>query len=854
MDSKIILKAMILGLLTLGCQEEKSSKSIDQIAEDKTTINKTTEDKVAESLPLRANRIAEWVLETYDMVHEGFAEAESELRTENRSIEKVLEELLSLIRGKASEARKRRKQLFAIKKELLSLREKLAELSSSSERKPLQQKIAEVEVIIDGRLKDMETFDFPFIEKLDADFHERVQTWRSAVLTFQETSFENAGKKTAKLLTEYLHEKRLGFVIIQRKAAWGDTDSQFSLGLICEKEQNYESAIDWFLRAEKQKTLGARAYAWQIYDASGNRKLASALQVLSEQFPQMMLRLRNDSMRIAFLSSYLQHGASHLLLLRQKNKIENDLAVLKKRISQGNTNSKNLRLGQLNGEFEEISEKVSQNFKVLEKLREENIENKFPLEEDNGISIKSKIIPSKFGSEDAKEVYRAVIDSMIELTTLYKQWNSPIMEMRIRQLEDVTHFGRWGTEMNPFFSDIDFLEKEMQLYNSRIDEHIRSAKSIDANLSKILMKARHTIDIVNLAIGEAGFPSLDYRTKLDWYPIRHKLQAIKEFEGTTGLMIALKEMKGNDMSDEIGEMNRLISLQKVLLSRRKGMPPRIFSLCIPTQFHADTVSNEFPDFEMNNLLNLSALLEQCSIEFTISILYCTMSEEIHAVLEELGGFASDGEAFLTQKGIEVIHKSQRLNAKEPKLNRTTGNRLLAPLISRTEKLRLCLSVALKEVASIAKNDRRSDPIETLSRLNQVFESFVREWKSVGCPPMHHLQRAPPTQADLLGQMLEIMRSQSAQKAPDLSADRIAMIACMHRRASLLAQRNPSEFLPFMKFASYYYLNEWSWRAQKGDPNAILLMAMCYRNGLFRPKNQTFSNELIKVANNLKTKF
>ena len=90
----LVQNTLFLGLLLIACKEEIPTTS-------------PTIEKKEESPVLRAHRMTEWVLETYDSIESGFAKAESELTKDNPNIERILNEIESLIIGKASEAVKR---------------------------------------------------------------------------------------------------------------------------------------------------------------------------------------------------------------------------------------------------------------------------------------------------------------------------------------------------------------------------------------------------------------------------------------------------------------------------------------------------------------------------------------------------------------------------------------------------------------------------------------------------------------------------------------------------------------------------------------------------------------------------
>ena len=93
-------------------------------------------------------------------------------------------------------------------------------LTDSSDRKLFKEKVSEVKTILDGKLKDIEDYDLPLFEKLSEDFQERLDAWKIALVSFRNASSTDAGKKIAKLTSEFFHNE-LGLVIIRGKPDGG---------------------------------------------------------------------------------------------------------------------------------------------------------------------------------------------------------------------------------------------------------------------------------------------------------------------------------------------------------------------------------------------------------------------------------------------------------------------------------------------------------------------------------------------------------------------------------------------------------------------------------------------------------
>ena len=833
----LVQKALLLGVLVIGCKEEAPPPS------------PTTEKKEGSPV-LRASRMTEWVLKTYDSIEKGFAKAESELTRENPNIEQVLNEVESLIMGKAGEAAEKKEQLASIKKELIGLREEMSQMSStaSSDRELFKQKISDLEKILDGRVKDIEEYDLPLFEKLSEDFQERLNAWKIALVSFRNASSENAGKKMAKLTSEYFHNE-LGWVIIMRKANWGDTDAQFNLGLIYEKglivPKNHESAIKWHLRSEKGRHVETRAHIWKMYVEKGDFKLAKNMLDFSGEFPEVMLKLNHDADRMVLLADYLRYGSLHLSLLREKKNIENALADVEDRISER---------ASLERESRETLAKISRNMKILEDLPQSSGGSPLPWTRNDSSS--NDRVQSLNTTMDEQSCYETLSHSMSDLIALYKRWNAPVMEMRTRQLEDLVRTGGWERQSALFLSGISSAREASKKQIALVDEHVQNTKSINESLGEFLSGTRHTIESINLLILDAGFPALSFKTNLNWFPESHQIYEITENDKPRRLRISMDEVSKELIGGKVVTLKNLISEHVALNGRKDGMSPRVFSLCIPSQFHADLRSDRFSDLEMNNLLNLSALLEQCSVELTASILYCMMSEDMHEALLELGKMASEGKVFLGGTGAEIINRAQKVMREKTRSAWVKDHGLIAPLISDTEKLRASLFNALREISSIAGKDEGKDPMETMWKLNQVIEGFLKNWKQFGYPPIKFSTPKGPFGSE--PNFHDVNRLTSAQKGndqrpPELSSKRYGRIACMHRRAVLLSAAKPKQFLRFMEFASYHYLSEWSVAAKRANPDAILLLSTCYRHGLARPQNTALSNQLAKLASELKYK-
>jgi len=833
-----ILESLLLVFLVIGCKEEKTQEPI-------------ITEKKEESPVLRVDQMTKWVLDSHDSIQDGFAKAESELTKENSDIDQILDGLESLIVGKGTEAAEREEQLEAIKKELIVLCEDMGQMSSTnlSDRKLFKQKIFDVEEIIDGRLKDIEEYDLPFFIKLSEEFQDRLNSWKIALVSFRNASSENAGKKMAKLTSEYFHNE-LGLVITMRKAAWGDTDSQFNLGLMYEKglrfQKDHQSAIKWYLQSEKDWYFETRAHLWKMYKEKGEYELAKKMQRLDGKFPEVILKLSKDAERIVLLADYLNYGSLHLSLLREKNKIEEALS---------NVQESNLERSSLERKSRETKAKISRNLNILEKLPQESADGSpFPWKIVNSSSaarIQAGNIPM-----DERACYQVLSESMYDLITLYKRLNSPVIEMRIKQLGYLAPAERWEVESALFLSGIPSAKEAPKQKASLISKHVQSAESIDESLAKFLIGVRHTIESVKLLIRKAGFPDLSFGTNLNWFPENHQIYEIIENETTESLRISMEKVSKEFTSRELLTLKKLISEYVALTDLKEGMSPHTFSLCIPSRFDADLSANNFSDLEMNNLFNLSALLEQCSIELTTSILYCLLSEDLHGALLKMGQMSSDAKVFLEGTGEEIINRAQLVMIEKTRASWVKDHGLISPLISETENLRVSLVNVLREISLIAEKDENKDPMETIWKLNQVFEDFLQNWKQFGCPPKKYEKAKFPSGNQL--NSIDKNRIASAQKgkahsSAELSAKRNRRITCMHRRAVLLSRVNPKQFLRFMEFASYHYLSEWSMAAKMDNPNAIHLLSACYRNGLERPKNIALSNQLAKVASELKYK-
>jgi hypothetical protein len=430
---------------------------------------------------------------------------------------------------------------------------------------------------------------------------------------------------------------------------------------------------------------------------------------------------------------------------------------------------------------------------------------------------------------------------MTELIALYKKWNSPVMQMRRRQLDYLVRAEGWETESQLFLGgDPSAKEASKKRYNI-FKKHMQDTKAISESLHKFLSGVRHTIESINLLILDTGFPSLNFKTNLNWFPTIHQIDENSGYEKSSKIRFSMDNASKDLIGPELLELKKLISEHVALFVKKNGMSQRVFSLCIPDQFQADLASERFSDIELNNLMNLSALLEQSSLEFTTSILYCMLSDDMHPTLLELANMSSEGEVFLAGTGHGIINRAQSTMHKKSRSTWVKHHGLFSQLITNTEKLRMSLHDAFKGISSIAEKDLSKDPIETMWQLNQVFERFFKNWNQYGCPPIKFSSLNPLT-SDPKG---------NDPRSTQISSKRLARIACTYRRAKLLSATNPSQFVRFMKFASYHYLSEWSVAAKIDNQDAILLLAACYHNGLARPQSTVFSNLLVKVASELK---
>ena len=503
----MVQNTLFLGLLLIACKEEIPSSS-------------PTIEKKEESPVLRAHRLTEWVLETYDSIESGFAKAESELTKDNPDIERILNETESLISGKANEAVKKRNELDSIKKELIGLRKEMIQMSltDSSDRKLFKEKVSEVKTILDGKLKDIEDYDLPLFEKLSEDFQERLDAWKIALVSFRNASSTNAGKKIAKLTSEFFHND-LGLVIIMRKAGWGDAEAQFDLGLIHDKGlrvlQNHETAMKWYLEAEKEgdfETI-ARAHIWRINEEKGNSELANKMLNFSGKFPEVILQLSNDAERMVLLTDYLRYGSLHLSLSIEKKKIEKALAKSEDLISERSSLERKLR---------ETKAKILRNLKILKNLPQSSGGSPLPWTSyDSNTANKDQ---SGIVSVDEESFYENLTQSMTELIALYKKWNSPVLQMRRRQLDDLVGAGGWETESKLFLSWISSAKEASEKQLNLLEKHLQHTKAINESLGKFLCGVRHTIESINLLILQTGFPSLSFKNNLNWFPNSSNLQ------------------------------------------------------------------------------------------------------------------------------------------------------------------------------------------------------------------------------------------------------------------------------------------------------------------------------------------
>ena len=163
---------------------------------------------------------------------------------------------------------------------------------------------------------------------------------------------------------------------------------------------------------------------------------------------------------------------------------------------------------------------------------------------------------------------------------------------------------------------------------------------------------RHTIESINLLILQSGFPSLSFKTNLNWFPEIYQIYENPGYEKPAEIRFSMEKATKDLIGPEALELKKAISENIALFDKKNGISQRFFSLCIPDQFQADLASDRFSDIELNNLMNLSALLEQSSLEFTTSILYCMLSYDMHPTLLELANMRPKVRFFLTEQDMK----------------------------------------------------------------------------------------------------------------------------------------------------------------------------------------------------------
>ena len=202
-------------------------------------------------------------------------------------------------------------------------------------------------------------------------------------------------------------------------------------------------------------------------------------------------------------------------------------------------------------------------------------------------------------------------------------------------MDDLVGAGGWETESKLFLSGVSSAKEASEKQLNILEKHLQHTKAINESLGKFLSGVRHTIESINLLILQSGFPSLSFKTNLNWFPEIYQIYENPGYEKPAEIRFSMEKATKDLIGPEALELKKAISENIALFDKKNGISQRFFSLCIPDQFQADLASDRFSDIELNNLMNLSALLEQSSLEFTTSILYCMLSYDMHPTLLEL---------------------------------------------------------------------------------------------------------------------------------------------------------------------------------------------------------------------------